>query len=124
MQRALSCQKRRGLSTVLLLVAFVVRAFVPEGFMPAHTAPLSVEICPEGFPPELLHGAHHHHGAGHGHFEHCVFGCAGPAAPAPHLAVPPVLMAAPAAPPLPLCRAPTGIRLVHLPQARGPPTHV
>lgn len=56
----------------LLLVALAVRALVPAGFMPASDRPFSFQICPEGFPAELLnraepaHAAHHDH-AGHEH---------------------------------------------------------
>jgi hypothetical protein len=125
MQRALS-RRSRSLIAALMLAAFVIRAFVPEGFMPSQTLPLSVEICPEGFPAELLHGSHHHHehGSRHTHFEHCVFGCAGSSGPAPQPA--PVVyteLASIAPLPCPPC-APPSVQLVHLPQARGPPPSV
>jgi len=56
-----------------LLLALVTRALIPAGFMPATDRPLSFQICPDGFPAQLLAGsqdphAHHHHGVhGAGH---------------------------------------------------------
>jgi hypothetical protein len=94
----------------LLLVALVVRALVPAGFMPSSDRPFTFQICPDGFPAQLLqesqasrggsneHVAHHHHmegGAEHsGHnshdhgsarAEHCVFAAAAGVGPAPDL---------------------------------------
>jgi hypothetical protein len=37
-----------------LLVALVVRALIPAGFMPAADRPFSFQICPDGFPAALL----------------------------------------------------------------------
>ena len=37
-----------------LLVALVVRALIPAGFMPATDRPLSFQVCPDGFPAGLL----------------------------------------------------------------------
>ena len=57
----------------MLLVALVVRALIPAGFMPATDRPLSFQICPDGFPAALLPDAapladgpagHHHHDNG------------------------------------------------------------
>jgi hypothetical protein len=110
-----------------VLPAMLLRAFIPVGFMPASGAPLSIEICPEGFPAGLLTHAdhrHHHDGQRHGRSEHCAFGtsCGGgplaqqslrlesdctERAPTPSRTEPVVL-----------------VRLVQLPQARGPPTSV
>jgi hypothetical protein len=51
------------------------RAYIPAGFMPAGGMPFQLEICPTGLSAQMP--AHHaHHGAGHGHFEHCPFGSA------------------------------------------------
>ena len=109
---------------LLALAALLLRALIPVGFMPAHDAPLTLEICPEGFPAGLLlHAAHHHdqgtRGGAHG--DHCLFGSAGGSGPlmqAPQcvssLAARQVAMSHPPLPTLP-------VRLVHLPQARGPP---
>ena len=116
-------RKRRWL-LALLLPAVWLHLLIPAGFMPASDAPLSVEICPEGFPAGLLaHAVHHHHtgGDGHGSSEHCAFGTACGGAP---LSQQPLrlesqcieLDAAES------CAAPILlIRLVHLPEARGPP---
>jgi hypothetical protein len=108
------------LLTGVMLAAFAARALIPEGFMPSHATPLSLEICPEGLPAQLLmHGGHHHPG-GHPHSEHCVFGSAGCGPVTQLTSLVPVSFG----PQAPLARARAAampVRLVHLPQARGPP---
>jgi hypothetical protein len=118
---------RRRFWALLTLPPLWLHLLIPAGFMPANDAPLSLQICPEGFPAGLLAhaGHHHHHGGGeHGGGEHCAFGAAGgngpPLQPAPPLAHPyPVLLAAESC-----CASILSVRLVHLPQARGPPPFV
>jgi hypothetical protein len=90
--RSLNQTQRQWLFSILLL-ALLVRALVPAGFMPSSEQPFSFQICPDGFPAELLHSAdahqhHHHHdaagqtngdGGPHEHgvrAEHCVFAAA------------------------------------------------
>jgi hypothetical protein len=85
----------------ILLTALVVRALIPVGFMPSAERPFTIEICPDGSPPQLLgpeHGSHHHHaahensrdsaGGTHQHdpsrSEHCAFALAAGMGPAPH----------------------------------------
>ena len=93
--RLLSRIQRQWIISVLL-VTVVVRALIPAGFMPA--ADFTYQICPDGFPAQLLHDEHaahhsHHHGeqGSHEHgaarAEHCVFAAAAGAAPAPHTAL-------------------------------------
>jgi hypothetical protein len=115
--------RRKHRLALLALAALLLRALIPTGFMPAHDAPLALEICPEGFPAALLlRAAHHHdHGAGTGaHGDHCLFGTCGggPLLQAPQcfdsFAALQVAMLRAAAAAVP-------VRLVHLPQARGPP---
>ena len=126
-------QVRRRWLLLALLPALALRLLVPAGYMPADAAPLSLQICPEGFPGALLpHAAHHHHhegggtqgAGGHGSGGHCVFASAGaggpPAQQTPALASP----AAGPLPPLGYCAPVLPIRLVHLPEARGPPAAV
>jgi hypothetical protein len=83
----------------LLLVVLGVRALVPAGFMPSTEKPFSFQICPDGFPAQLLkssqgeHHQHHHGGGGDDEQpqpsddsmrgEHCVFAPAAGAGPAP-----------------------------------------
>ena len=106
-----------------LLPALWLQLLIPAGFMPASAAPLSLEICPDGFPPGLLAhaGHHHHHGGAHGGGEHCVFAAAAGNGPPAQHAPPPAspgprrVAAQSGCAPIPL------VRLVHLPQARGPP---
>jgi hypothetical protein len=122
MRIRLSNKAGRLLIAGVLLFALVVRSLVPEGFMPAGGRPFSVEICPEGFPAQLLaRGGHHHLGGGHSYTEHCVFGTACPSGPpsqAPLLADISLTELAPAAP---FIGAAIVVQLVHLPRARGPP---
>jgi hypothetical protein len=112
----------RVLISGVVLFAFVVRALIPQGFMPASDRTLSLQICPEGFPASLLrHSGHHHPGGGHSSAEHCAFGA--PAAQG--TAVQPALLAqaslvqrAPLAPRLDTAAV---VQLVYLPHVRGPP---
>jgi hypothetical protein len=81
----------------LLLVVLSVRALVPAGFMPSTEKPFSFQICPDGFPAQLLKSNqtehhHHHHDGGDDEqppthdsmrAEHCVFAAAAGAGPAP-----------------------------------------
>ena len=93
MRRLFSQNQRRWLISALL-IALVVRALIPAGFMPATDRPFSFQICPDGYPAHLLkaaqdpHAAHHHDdstGGTHEHSsarsEHCVFAAAAGAAP-------------------------------------------
>jgi len=102
-----------------VLLAFALRALVPPGFMPGGERPFSIEICPDGFPAQLL-VHHHHHGAGEGFGAHCVFAaCAsGPIAHCWLLDSLGVTDSSVAARFIPAARI---IRLVHLPYPRGPP---
>lgn len=122
MRLELSNKAMRKLIAGIMLLAFAARALVPAGFMPASDRAFSIEICPEGFPAQLLvHAGHHHHPGGHSQADHCVFGTAcasGPISHAPPLTFISLAQGAPATP-----RLSTAIlvQLVHLPQARGPP---
>ena len=77
----------------LLVVALALRALIPVGFMPSGDGKVALQICPDGFPTVLLHGAtqQHHHEShhegdhssptpGHDHKSwmqgHCPFGAA------------------------------------------------
>ena len=114
----------RKLISAVLLLAFALRALIPPGFMPATDRPFMVEICPEGFPAELLMlgGHHHHHGGPHSQTEHCVFGTACASGPPSHLALlthrsPTKLVRAAAR-----VAVAASVRLVYLPHVRGPPS--
>jgi len=55
----------------LLLVAVSVRALIPAGFMPSPDHPFTLQICPDGFPAQLLQQSPAHSPAGHeGHHGH------------------------------------------------------
>jgi hypothetical protein len=109
--------QRRDLLTSFLLAMLLFRAYVPAGFMPASGTPFLLELCPA----TASMPAHHHHSDTHNHFENCPFGSASASGPAPHLgavgAVPSLHLEAAA----PIEQLPVGVRLVYLPQSRGPP---
>ena len=56
MRRVLRPKQRLWVISALL-VAVVVRALIPAGFMPATDRPFSFQICPDGFPAALLSDA-------------------------------------------------------------------
>jgi hypothetical protein len=89
-------EQRRGFGAWLLL-AFVLRAWIPVGYMPAAGQGFALEICPSGLERgAALHLHHHHPGmpapgqapAGHDFDQHCPFGSIAGAAP-PNAALPP-----------------------------------
>jgi hypothetical protein len=114
----------RELIASILLVALVFRGLVPAGFMPAGDRPFSVQICHDGFPTQLLSHDGSKHPGSPSHFEHCVFGGVSTAGPTPHVA--PVLSVALTRFGLVFTMAPSpvSVRLVHVPQARAPPSIV
>jgi hypothetical protein len=130
--RFLSRVQRQWLIS-LLLVAVAVRALIPAGFMPSAERPFSFQICPDGFPAQLLHGAHaghdpllhsghgsHDHGAARA--EHCVFAAAAGVGPAPH---PELLLTALQTQPAPQLHAPSPVPELtryRVQQPRAPPT--
>jgi hypothetical protein len=132
----------------ILLVALCVRALVPAGFMPSADRPFSFQICPDGFPAELLkrpaaashhdHAAHAHHqmgqaadsdqqsGGSHEHgavrAEHCVFAAVASAGPVPETLLLGTAIEAQQQPRIePLSRVLSTPRF-HLPQSRAPPS--
>jgi Protein of unknown function (DUF2946) len=117
----------RELITSILLVALVFRGLVPAGFMPSSDRPFSIEICHDGFPTQLLsHHSHdgNRHSGSASHLEHCLFGSGSTAGPAPHVA--PVLSVALTClgSVLTAVVSLVSVRLVHVPQARAPPSFV
>jgi hypothetical protein len=122
MRLGLSKKTKHELIAGILLFAFAVRALVPQGFMPASDRPFSIEICPEGFPAQLLVDAgHHHHSGNHWHIEHCVFGSGCTSGPVSHLPSLVSISLVRYVPPALFVSAAIAVQLVHLPQARGPP---
>lgn len=129
--------------TGLLVVAFALRAIVPLGFMPSG-APFTVSLCPADFPIELLGASSRHEHADHKHMQmgaasrdhaqhapshddhpqsvdHCPFGFAPAAAPAPHIAGPIVSLSA-AALDLPVeSSVSLAFKRDYHPPPRGPP---
>jgi hypothetical protein len=103
-----------------MLFAFAVRSLIPEGFMPSSARPFSVEICPEGFPAQLLAG-HLHHGKDHLHIDHCVFCTACVSGPPSYSLVLTGISLSALAPVTPSVARAIVVRLVYLPHSRGPP---
>ncbi len=121
MQPRARAHRQRNLATRLLLAFFLLRAYVPLGFMPASGTPLLLEICPQGLHMPVSAQHLHHNPGNHGHFENCPFGSAPASGPISHLisfqaaeqvASPSVLTFAPSL---------VGVRLQRAHQARAPP---
>lgn len=110
----------------VVLLAFVLRALIPIGFMPAADGTLSLKICAEGFPAALLDAAARGHAAasGAGHHpreDHCPFCGASTPAPGPlfmALACATWVVIATVVLAVSSCSL---VSLLHLPQARAPP---
>src|SRR4029077_223130 len=82
MRSTLFNRRRRELVTSILLVALVLRALIPVGFMPASGEGFSLTICRADFPAP---SAPQDPGRPPGnplHIEHCAFGNAPAAGPA------------------------------------------
>ncbi|MFI4909229.1 MAG: DUF2946 family protein [Steroidobacterales bacterium] len=120
-----------------VLLAFALRALIPLGFMPAGDGTLSLMICPGGFPDALLQGRSMRHSMpmsggtpmppqqhpGHSLMDagYCAFTTGFSSAPPPLLLATLLLVLSLVAVVTVTVLAPSGIRLVHLPQARAPP---
>jgi len=114
----------RELIAALILAAFGVHALIPEGYMPGG-GPLSIRICPDGFPARLLsHDAHHHHGGAPAHTDRCAFGSAGTGGPLSSAAPLADTSTARYAPAVDALSIAVPVRLVHLPQPRAPPSRL
>jgi hypothetical protein len=123
----------------ILLMTLVVRALIPVGFMPSAEHPFTVQICPDGFPPQLLgpeRGSRHHHGAGQNtsrdmlggthqhdpsHSEHCAFASAAGMGPAPYAITGVAPLEPSTAPLLSLPSSHFEVRRFRIPQPRAPP---
>jgi hypothetical protein len=93
MRAASGRHEYRRMIAGILLASLILRALVPAGFMPAPGHGIGwFQICPDGFPSQLLsvpdpgHAAHHaglgqqhHHGSVRS--EHCVFAALASAGP-------------------------------------------
>jgi hypothetical protein len=120
---------------LLILLALALRALVPVGFMPATDGTFSLMICTDGFPPSLLPQTmtpdgkgmpmpqpDQHHGDGDANDGgYCALTTGFSSAPPPLLVVAFALLVACLGVVLTQVPVPAGIRLVHIPQARGPP---
>ena len=123
MRNTLSNYRRRDLLTSFLLAMLLFRAYVPVGFMPASGTPFLLELCPAAapMPMSMPMPGHHHHSDTHTHFENCPFGSASASGPAPYLAALSPLLTIDLASVATIELLPVGVRLVYLPQPRGPP---
>jgi hypothetical protein len=122
MQPRARAHRQRNLTTSLVLAFFLLRAYVPLGFMPASGAPLLLEICPQGLHMPVSAQHLHHNSGNHGHFENCPFGSAPASGPISHFVS--FQVGGQVASPLMLAYAPSllGVRLQRAHQARAPPT--
>jgi hypothetical protein len=106
----------------LVLVALLVRAYIPVGFMPTSGAPFLLELCPAfGMSVPAQH-LHHHDSRHHADLQDCPFGSAPAQGPVSDLMVLdpsgqiPFLEAFPAGPKLLVTRP------FRAHQPRGPPS--
>ena len=64
-------RRARGTLRAFLLLAFVLRALIPAGYMPASDRPFALQICPDGLPAQWGQPAqsdeHAQHGTHGGH---------------------------------------------------------
>jgi hypothetical protein len=107
---------------LLILLAVGLRVLIPVGFMPATDGTLSVMVCPDGFPPTPQQ-----HQQGHGDADgdvYCTLTAGFSSAPPPLLVVALGLLVVCLGLVFTRLPAPVGIRLVHIPQARGPPAPI
>jgi hypothetical protein len=108
--------------TSILLVALVMRALIPVGFMPANGEGFSLTICRADFPAPSAPQDPGRHPGNSPHIEHCAFGNAPAAGPAMEVArVLPTLVTA--AEPILFLFEPLliNVGLVRVQQPRGPP---
>src|SRR5579862_5241913 len=123
MRSGLSKRSAHQFVTSVLLVALILRALIPSGFMPGGNGHFGLVICPDGFPAQLLahHNHHQHPDSGQSaHFEHCPYGGLA-SAPTPHSTATASIVRIEGDLPLTCESSPVTIRLVYLPQPRGPP---
>ena len=112
MARAALSRKNARLIAGILLLSLLFRALIPTGFMPARHA-FGLIVCHDGM---------HAHAGGKAHVEHCPFGSAPASGPTPSVGAVISLAVADQVSQLAIEPLPLGVRLVHLPQARGPPS--
>ncbi len=122
MRSTLFNRRRRELVTSILLVALVLRALIPVGFMPASGEGFSLTICRAEFPAPSSPQDTGRHPGNPAHIEHCAFGNAPAAGPAMEVAraLPTPVTAAE---PILFLSEPLHINvgLVRVQQPRGPP---
>jgi hypothetical protein len=118
---SLHCLKGRPVFASFLLLALLLRASIPVGFMPSGEGAFALKVCPEGLSPTLAGHSHHDHAGSHLQFEHCSFGSAPAAAPISHHISPPtpLLVAGETAPQFGL--PPLSAASWRAQQARAPP---
>jgi hypothetical protein len=100
----------RRLIVGIALLAVLLRASIPAGFMPAAGGQLM-----------LCHDGMHMPNAPHSHYEHCPFGGGSAPGLAPSLAVAASIQILAQLRAVDLEPRVVSVKLVHLPQSRGPP---
>jgi hypothetical protein len=97
----------------IALLAVLLRASIPVGFMPGPGGHLM-----------LCHDGMHMPQAPHSHYEHCQFGGGSAPAPAPSISLITAVTVIEQARPVRVEAPVTAIKLVYLPHSRGPPFQV
>jgi len=122
MRSTLFNRRKRELVTSILLVALVLRALIPAGFMPASGQGFSLAICRTTFQATSAPQDTGQYPGRPSHIEHCAFGNAPAAGPAMEVArVLPTPVTA-AEPILLLCEPlHLNVGLVRVQQPRAPP---
>lgn len=120
----------------VLLMVFALRSLIPAGFMPSADEPFSLQICPDGFPTQLLdhlHGFHHGHAVADEHSdhehqhdasgsEHCVFAGAAGIGPSSYAFALGAWLDGSTAVATDSLPAPFTHQRYYIPQPRGPPS--
>jgi hypothetical protein len=101
----------RRLIAGIALLAVVLRAFIPVGFMPGAGGQLV-----------LCHDGMHMPNTPHSHYEHCSFGGGPASAPAPSLSATAIVAILEQTRAVRIESRVASIQLVYLPQSRGPPS--
>jgi hypothetical protein len=131
-----------------------LRMLIPPGYMPASGRPFLLEICWEGLPADMLahvgspdadtmdmesmdmdpmsmgDSTSHkgppgsHHSGSPSQSDHCVFGTACSAGPIPHSPLPSDLYSGQRLRAVAFSSIAVAVRVVHLPQARAPPSRL
>ncbi len=114
--------RRRTVLTRLLLGLLLVRAYVPEGFMPQGGSPLQLQICSARTTPSLPATPARGTGGNLVHVVDCPFNHSPAAGPIPDLPIDAAINPVALRPLLTFGTQPSGVRVLCAHQARAPPS--